>query len=320
MRHLVASTLEVRLRLSRRRIGGVLLYHRIDDPGTAWDPRGLNYGVPRKAFAAHLRYLRARYRLVPPSQLLEAARRRRFGERIPLAVTFDDDYRSHLTQAMPLLVEAGTPAAFFICGAALDRPFAFWWERLERAVAAGAIEIDTLREMVPALRGGAAGDRNVREIAADIERMDLEPRDQLAAELERRLGGDPPDSGLRAEQLRELAAAGFEIGFHTRRHPNLAVLADNELPEALVQGREEIERVLGQSLRTVAYPGGWWNQRVARVAADRGFELGFTTDPRPNDPGTDPLAIGRLAPVWCDTADQLALALVRMLRRDPATI
>src|SRR6266536_5065162 len=60
-----------------------------------------------------------------------------------------------------------------------------------------------------------------------------------------RIGGDPPDAGLRAAQLRALVEGGFEFGFHTRRHPVLPNVTDAELSDAMTEGRREIEAIAG---------------------------------------------------------------------------
>ena len=97
------------LRLSGRKVGVALGYHRIGDP--QGDPeREL---VPRLAsarFESQLRHLRRHYRPVTASRLREAIGARRRGERVPVAVTFDDDLGSHAEVAKPILARANVPA------------------------------------------------------------------------------------------------------------------------------------------------------------------------------------------------------------------
>ena len=205
LRRLVAAILRVRLRLSGRRVGAVILYHRLDSDHAGWDPTGINPAIDVSLFEAEVRHLKTRYRVVPASELLEAVRARKRGERIPVAVTFDDDNASHAAKAMPILKRAALPATFFVCGASLERPFAFWWERVERALASGVASVEELRAMVPESSLNSASTKSgMRAVAADIEFMPPDERDALADELGRRLGPDPPDAGLRAAALREL--------------------------------------------------------------------------------------------------------------------
>ena len=319
LRRLVAAILRVMLRLSGRRVGAVILYHRLDENHAGWDPTGINPAIDVALFEAEVRHLRTRYRVVPASELLDAVRARKRGERIPVAVTFDDDNASHAEKAMPILKRAALPATFFVCGASLERPFAFWWERVERALASGVASVQELRAMVPESSSNSGSTKSgMRAIAADIEFMPPEDRDAIADELGRRLGPDPPGAGLRAGALRELRSAGFDLGFHTLRHHNLTVLDDQRLASAMSEGREALETAIGGELAPmIAYPGGKWDQRVVSAARAAGYDpgYGFTTDGTPVEPDSDPLALGRLDVIWCGTLSQFELAVTRTLRQ-----
>ena len=56
---------------------------------------------------AHLSHVLARYRLVLASELLQATVSRRRGDRFPVAITFDDDDRAHVSTVLPLFVLPG---------------------------------------------------------------------------------------------------------------------------------------------------------------------------------------------------------------------
>jgi peptidoglycan/xylan/chitin deacetylase (PgdA/CDA1 family) len=75
-------------------------------------------------------------------------------------------------------------------------------------------------------------------------------------------------------QLRELADAGWEIGSHTRTHPRLTQLADEELARELGESREASERALGRPCRSFAYPYGDFDARVVKAAERAGYEAG----------------------------------------------
>ena len=48
-----------------------------------------------------------------------------------MAVTFDDDLRSHVDYALPTLRQLGVPAAFFLSGRALHGQNVYWFQQLE---------------------------------------------------------------------------------------------------------------------------------------------------------------------------------------------
>ena len=72
--------------------------------------------------------------------------------------------------------------------------------------------------------------------------------------------------------LRELMAAGMEIGGHTRTHPNLASLPESELDAEIGGCKADLENLLGQAIRFLAYPGGRFNEAVVRCAERHGFQ------------------------------------------------
>ncbi len=307
-----ASLVESVLRRSRLRAGVVLLYHGVGSPGG--DPeRELVPALETSLFESHLRLLSRRYRVVPLSELATAAGSRRPGERFPVAITLDDDLPSHAEVAMPALQRAGLSACFFVGGASLLEPRAFWWERLQWAVDRGLVDrVPGLPEAIQTANG--RGRPRIFELASAF--FDLAPaeRERVAEVLKTHLGPDPARSGLRATDLRRLAEAGFEVGFHTLRHHSLPQLTDEELELALREGREHVAAVAGKPLDFIAYPHGEWDGRVAAAARRAAFRAGFTAIPRAFTPADDALAIGRVEASHSSMgrfSTQLVLALIR---------
>ncbi|HEX7059067.1 MAG TPA: polysaccharide deacetylase family protein [Solirubrobacterales bacterium] len=88
------------------------------------------------------------------------------------------------------------------------------------------------------------------------------------------LGGEY-DSELRPmswQQLGGLADRGWEIGSHTRSHPHLTQLDQLDLEAELTGSREVCEQRLGRPCRTIAYPYGDYDARVAAAAGAAGYE------------------------------------------------
>jgi peptidoglycan/xylan/chitin deacetylase (PgdA/CDA1 family) len=287
------------VRLSGRPGGLAFVYHRIDH--TQGDPdRELVPAYGAGLFEQQVRHLRACYRVVPASELVPAALGRRRGQRYPVTITFDDDHESHVRVAVPILRRVGVPATFFLSGASLNRPLRFWWDLLQEAVDRG-------------IRDAPGG---IHAAAAEVRALAPEQRDALAEELRSQLGPDPADAGMRADEVRALAEAGCEVGFHTRRHDVLPSLDDDALSAALTDGRAALEEAAGRALRTVSYPHGQADDRVAAAARRAGFEYGFTTAAWPVRRDTAPLLIGRATPTY-EAVGEFALQTLRTLVNRP---
>lgn len=82
-------------------------------------------------------------------------------------------------------------------------------------------------------------------------------------------------------ELRELQGAGWEIASHTKSHPRLTELTDDELGSELVESREVCERELGLSSVTLAYPYGIHDPRVRSAARDAGYAAAAADRPGP---------------------------------------
>jgi peptidoglycan/xylan/chitin deacetylase (PgdA/CDA1 family) len=277
-------------RLSARGAAVALVYHRIGEP--PGDPRReLVPALGSRLFARQVRLLATHCELVQAMDLLPTLERRRRGGRLPVAITFDDDLASHVDVAAPILSDLGATATFFVSGASLHRPFRFWWERLQAAVDEDR-DLDSL-----GLHVGRHG-RAIHAAALRIQNLPPLQRGDLAAKLGEVVGSDPDESGLRADALERLAHLNVEIGFHTRRHDLLTLLDERQLGEAMRLGRAEIEEIVGRPLRTISYPHGVADARVAAAARAAGFDFGFTGSPEVVGDDDDPLLLGRVPPSY----------------------
>ena len=295
LRRLFAEVTGYAARWSSRRAGLALVYHRVGDP--EGDPRcELVPALGTVAFERQLRHLRSRYRTVSASELLNAVASRRRGQRFPVAITFDDDLASHRTVAGPTLRRLGLTATFFLSGASLEHPFRFWWERLQDAVDRGLDVEQEVLAGIPVTEPTGQGRERIHGLAATIQELPSEQHREVSRRLEALVGPDPADSGMRAEDVVWLVEAGFEVGFHTRTHPYLPRLDDEELEDALTAGRKKLADVTGRPPRSIAYPHGGTDARVQAAAGACGFGTGYTLVPGAVTESTDPLSIGRSDP------------------------
>src|SRR4051794_31257605 len=187
-----------RARLSSRRLGIVIVYHGLAE--RAGDPAHmLSAPHGRAAFRAQLRHLRRYYRPVAVSRIQAEAAARRRGGRIPVALTFDDDLRSHVDVAAPELRAAGVPAAFFLTGASFDGPAEFWWGPVQRAADRGLLD-DGAGAAVAARVGVAWAPRPpeapVWTLGRPFESSPPAERDAALARLVELVGAEGSEPGL----------------------------------------------------------------------------------------------------------------------------
>jgi peptidoglycan/xylan/chitin deacetylase (PgdA/CDA1 family) len=313
LRSPLAAALRLATRMSARRVGMGVVFHTI----AASRPDEVLELAPRMApavFRAQVRHLARHYRVVPATGLLSAVAARRRGQRLPVAITFDDEMREHVEIAAPALAELGLHATFFVMGASLDEPFDFWWERMQARLDEGADAAAlsaTVRAALPP--GTVAAGATVRGAAEAIRLLEPGERDAVTERLFAR-DGATPRGGMSRGDVTDLVRHGFAIGFHTRRHDTLTRLDDEALARAMEDGRAELAEIAGGPLTLIAYPHGVADARVASAARAAGFELGFMSHPHLVTPASDPLGLGRLDPPT-QSVGHMALALARALRQ-----
>jgi len=100
--------------------------------------------------------------------------------------------------------------------------------------------------------------------------------------------------GLSRSALYELQQAGIEIGSHSATHPKLNQRLEGETPEArkkrleqeLAGSRKRLQAWSGGEVIALAYPYGLWDQEVAAIAKEAGYQLMFTVNPGTNTQDT----------------------------------
>lgn len=205
----------------------------------------------------------------------------------PVIVTFDDGYDDNFRCAFPILHTLGVPATFFVSTGHIDsgRAFAYDWlvHMICRSTASHLRipELDLERALPDtreARRELAAGVldclkwRSADEQAAVIARLEDEwrmPRDEGHADCR----------PMTWDQLREMQAAGMEIGSHGVWHHMLAKLPVAGMREEVDRSKATLDRELGTHSDVLSYPVGGvdaYDDAVIEAARNAGFRLACT--------------------------------------------
>jgi len=107
-------------------------------------------------------------------------------------------------------------------------------------------------------------------------------------------GAEAPEFDLMDwSQLRELQAAGIELGSHTVDHPHLADLPEEELERELANSKGQLEDELQQAVRHFSYPYGTYKPSTTE-AVRKHYGTATTTDMRWLEAGDNPLLLPRV--------------------------
>ena len=270
----------------------ILTYHRVLEK---WEPAldcsqpGMVVTVP--TFEHHLEFLRRDFAIVPLGALLDGETVRRPAGRPRCVITFDDGWRDNYELAFPILRRLGIPATVFLTTDFIGSDRAFWHTELIYVLLFGE-----LSQFLGGARALAAYPRAVRDgvrrcaglgracSAADVDALvetvkatceETRIRDLLDT-LTRAAGlSRPLVPGRRYfldwDQVREMAAGGFEIGSHGCSHRIMTRLSSQEAYRELVQSKAEIETRVGQRVVHFAFPNEDASPALVGLAARAGY-------------------------------------------------
>lgn len=284
----------------------ILMYHRV--ARLEHDPWEL--AVAPHRFAAQIEVLTRERRIVPLRRLAGEVARGRAPRRLA-AVTFDDGYADVLSAAAPILQRFDCPATLFVTTGAIGSQESFWWDTLTRILLGPARLPPKLAILIAGrehrwrldpgaetLAGAVVSPRDLhdalhallRPISADERGRTLRDLAEWAG-----VGPVPADPILNVEELRRLADDGLiEIGAHSVTHPSLPLLGRAEKRAEVLGSRRAGEALLGRPFESFAYPFGDYDEECVDMAAEAGFSVACTAEPRAVRPGDTPLRLPRV--------------------------
>lgn len=86
------------------------------------------------------------------------------------------------------------------------------------------------------------------------------------------------DEYMTKDQLKELVAAGNELGGHSISHPDLSKLGDEKLEKEVSESKKVLEQISGQPVISFCYPAGKFSEEVEKTVKSAGYKLAVTTE------------------------------------------
>ena len=239
----------------------ILMYHGISP-----------FGLQPETFERHLRYLRERFECVWASQIPEILDGDRDWRKPPLVLTFDDGLRNNLTYAAPLLESYDVKATFYIVSDLLDGKSMLWnHDLLCRLLLTDEGQLPL--EILPVESDLQGRFPAISRFVERVKGWDPGRRSELLESLRRR---DPEPEWepwmlekycLMSRQEVLGLPDNIEIGSHTRTHPILPCLDDDQAREEIEGSRRALESLMGRPVVSFCYPDGQISDRDELLAA-----------------------------------------------------
>ncbi len=107
---------------------------------------------------------------------------------------------------------------------------------------------------------------------------------------------------LDESQVRQLDAAGMDVGAHTRHHVPLSSVSTGVMKNEILGSRNDLQRVLGHPVQWFAYPYGAYDAAVVDELRRAGFVLAATTNGGTVESSQAPLQLPRIHVGRAETA------------------
>jgi peptidoglycan/xylan/chitin deacetylase (PgdA/CDA1 family) len=264
----------------------ILMYHNFCGP-----EENENGAIDGKLLRKQFSWLDRHFRVLP---LLELVARLQSGRGLghnSVALTIDDGRRNFYEFAYPLLKEFRFPATFFVVSSFIGTQEWIWTDKVlwlsEQPVRAAALATANLDALFKSLNRLPPPERDTRILAMAAEAGAQIPQKPI--------GKYAPCSWGR---LREMADSGLvAIGSHTKTHPILAGISDEETGRELNESRAEIEAGIQGRISSFCFPNGsvedYRPSQVSQIQ-EAGYTCAVTSVPGLVDGGADRYQLPRI--------------------------
>lgn len=106
---------------------------------------------------------------------------------------------------------------------------------------------------------------------------------------------EPTEVVASQELIKSLPPSLVTIGAHTVSHPFLSRIPREAAREELELSRSILSALTGQTVHLMSFPYGDYDQQVAAMCKEAGYELVFGIDPKPVNPRAGDFVRGRVA-------------------------
>jgi len=273
----------------------ILLYHRVAD--TEHDPQLLC--VSPKNFAGHMEVLRSTRRPIPLDKLAKATPFNIWG--LPgITITFDDGYEDNFINAKPILLEYELPATVFVSTGFIGTGQMPYWDelsyvllrtselpsRLSISIGNTCKSWEFNREPpVDAAWNVLDGIETARQdsycfLCNFLRSLPPYLREEMMIMIRKWSGvkceGLDSNLFMSAEQLAKLTNDGLiEVGAHCISHPSLAALSLQDQRKEIVEGKRQLEELVGHRVSSFAYPygnRGSYTRESVNILKEQGFD------------------------------------------------
>jgi peptidoglycan/xylan/chitin deacetylase (PgdA/CDA1 family) len=269
---------------ARRRGIRILVYHGVVKDQV--DPVLERHQHTLESFRTEMRYLK-RFPVLSMDELLDALDRPAAKPRPAAVVTFDDGFANNL-EAAEVLSNLRLPWTLFVSVGEVGESRTMWLPEFSLLMLHGeATRVEVLGAVWP-LKTRQEREASHLELRRRLKALAARARNEAMEQIRAQFPSGEPLRLLQRfpslrmltwMELRELGAAGVEIGSHGVHHEaHHANQPAAERIRELCESRRELESLLSRPCRSFAFPNGDFVPESPKELADAGYSAAFTTE------------------------------------------
>ena len=238
-------------------------------------------------FEKCIQFIISRYQVMSLEDIWHAGTLKE-GKKPFASLTFDDGYADNIEYAAPILEKYNCKASFYVVTKCVEENIPVWGFQLEYLflhTRAAAIHLDA--DLVPEnLRLSSLPADDIQRVAyfkkvkTWMKKMPVTKKEIVFTSLCDQMNDvEVPLMMMNWKDLSSLNIAGHYIGSHTHTHNALTQIEDEAaLRRELILPRQLIQKNLGYPPLSIAYPFGFYDERIKELSAEAGYQMGIASD------------------------------------------
>lgn len=267
-----------RLLFDSRKKFFILIYHRVlptfyEDPWTTI--------VSEKTFRRQLDFWAKHFNILSLKELEDPASPKKKDNRISVVLTFDDVYWDSYDIILPILLQKGLPATFFVVTDFIEGKRPLWDRALLNVLSQKNLDSEiSFKKMKWRQRWGESRLSFALRVFKSMKFETAEDRYALLDALgyEKRLG----EPSVTWDQIRTMIQKGMEIGSHSQSHGSLSKLSAPDLEREIEGSKRIIEERTETPCDYFSFPYGNKNDfslELVQKVEEGGYKASFLNIP-----------------------------------------
>lgn len=250
----------------------ILYYHLVTEEKVNYYTK--NHIITPKTFEKQIKFFKSKYDVISLNEALNRYNQG-YSFKNEIVITTDDGFACNYNIIAPILDKYNCKATFFINESTINNNFMIWRHILFQIT--NTYDRNNLNAEV----NKVADKLNLRKLNKNesllnwsLRELSVTTKDEFCKLLWQEIYGSDVEKYvyqkeiyLKDQQIIELLSNGFEIGVHSKTHPNCDMLTFDEINEEIILSKKRMENKYNTKINSFSFPFGR-SKRVSDILID----------------------------------------------------